>query len=618
MFQTACAPVCSRGIRRDNADKPDKPGKDRFMKGFFNRLLIIDATHRTTQVEKIDDELTAAYMGGKGLGTHLLLEHNPPGVDPLSPENSLIVGLGPLTDGAIFGSCRYGIFSKSPQTGLYSESYSGGKAAVAISGTGYDFIVVKGASPEPVWLEISDNNVVFHDAEDLWGKDTYETEDRVKTLCGQKQSTALVIGPAGENLVRFAVIENDYWRSAGRTGVGAVMGSKKIKAMVFYGDRKRQFHDRNGMKTYAKKMLKTLNHHPATETYRNFGTPVMVAGMNNAGAFPTKYWSQGSCDHFEKINAQSMKDRLKARPKSCKTCIMGCGKYVTVQEGRHKGLTLEGPEYETIYSFGGLCMIESIEEITWLNDICDRLGMDTITAGNLAALVIEASQQGKIPEKFEYGDADMVADLLFKAARREGIGGLIADGIKSAGEEMGMADQTIHVKGLEPAGYDPRTLKGMGLAYAVSPRGACHLRSTFYKPELAGMIDPDQIDGKAEMFIDFEDRCTLFDTLILCRFYRDFYQWDELADLIFMATGQKLSKDDLQAMASRVTDLTRQFNLREGLTASDDFLPKRLLTQKLDNGNLITAEELTRLVQDYYALRGWDENGIPKKTGTVA
>ena len=592
---------------------PDIPGKEFFMKGFFNRLIIIDATDRTTRVEKIDDTLIKKYMGGKGLATHLLLEHNPPGVDPLSPENHLIVGLGPLTDSLTQGSCRYGIFSKSPLTGFYAESYSGGKAAVSISRTGYDFILVKGASPTPVWLEISDKNVVFHDAGHLWGKDTYETEDKVKELCGKKDSTALVIGPAGENLIKFAVIENDYWRSAGRTGMGAVLGSKNIKSMVFHGEQQKEFHDPAAMKQYAKKMIKELNKHPATQTYRNQGTPVMVTGLNNAGAFPAKYWSQGSCDHFEKINAQSMKEKLNSRPRSCKTCFMGCGKYSTVQEGRHKGLTIEGPEYETIYAFGGLCMIESIEEITWLNDICDRLGMDTITAGNLAALTIEASQLGKIPEKFEYGDADMVADLLFKTAQREGLGGLIADGIKSAAHEMDMTDLAVHVKGLEPAGYDPRTLKGMGLAYAVSPRGACHLRSTFYKPELAGMIDPDQIDGKAELFLDFEDRCTLFDALILCRFYRDFYPWEELENLIFMATGTRLSKKDLQALASRITDLTRAFNLQEGLTMEDDFLPKRLLSQKLDNGNAITAEELTRLVQDYYQLRGWDKKGIPIK-----
>lgn len=282
------------------------------------------------------------------------------------------------------------------------------------------------------------------------------------------------------------------------------------------------------------------------------------------------------------------------------------------KKGKHKGLKLEGPEYETIYSFGGLCMIDSIEDIVWLNDICDRLGMDTMTAGNLAALTIEASQRGKINGCYEYGDAEAVADILFKTARREGIGGLIADGIKTASAEMEMTEEAIHVKGLEPAGYDPRVLKGMALAYSVSPRGACHLRSTFYKAELSGMIDPDQIEDKAELYMDFEDRCTLFDTFIMCRFYRDFYPWEELANLFSMTTGIEFSKAELQALASRVTDQTRQFNLREGLTVEDDFLPKRFFKEKLDGREGITESELRQMIQEYYKLRGWDENGIPQ------
>ncbi len=290
---------------------------------------------------------------------------------------------------------------------------------------------------------------------------------------------------------------------------------------------------------------------------------------------------------------------------------MGCGKYVTVQEGKHKGLKLEGPEYETIYSFGGLCMVNNIEDIAWLNDLCDRLGMDTMSAGNLAALAMEASKQGKISETIEYGDAEAVGDLLQKTARREGLGGLIAEGIKNLSAELDMEDMAIHVKGLEPAGYDPRVLKGMGLAYAVSPRGACHLRSTFYKPELAGMIDPNQIEGKAEMFLDFEDRCTLFDTIILCRFYRDFYPWEELSAVFEMTTGEALTKKELKQVAANITDATRRFNIREGLTMADDTLPKRMFKEKLDNGKGITEDELKFMVQDYYRLRGWNQVGIP-------
>lgn len=582
------------------------------MKGFFQRLISIDVSRKETSVLPIGEDVFKQHLGGKGLATRLLLENNPPKVDPLSPDNHFIIALGPATDSRIYGSCRYGIFSKSPLTGFYGESYSGGKIAIPMSRTGYDIIMIKGASSHPVWLEISDTGVIFHDADDLWGMDTYETEDRVKERCGVKGCGAMVIGPAGENLVRFAVVENDYWRSAGRTGMGAVLGSKKIKALVFHGNTRREFHDPDGISQYSKAMLQELKSHPATDIYRNQGTPVMVAGLNKAGAFPTRYWSRGTCSHWEKINAQSMKETLDAKPRSCTTCFMGCGKYVTIKEGKHQGLSLEGPEYETIYSFGGLCMIDSIEEIAWLNDICDRLGMDTMSAGNLCALAIEASLQGRINDRLRYGDADMVADLLYKTARREGLGGLIADGIKAASAELDMQDQAIHVKGLEPAGYDPRALKGMGLAYAVSPRGACHLRSTFYKPELSGMIDPDQIEGKAELFIDFEDRCTLFDAIILCRFYRDFYPWKELANVIEMTTGLTMSQKELQAVASRITDDTRTFNLREGLTWKDDRLPKRLLNEKLESGKGITSEQMDHLVKDYYRLRGWTELGLTR------
>ncbi|MFO7749590.1 MAG: aldehyde ferredoxin oxidoreductase family protein [Desulfobacteraceae bacterium] len=583
------------------------------MKGFFKRLLIVDVTEQTSEVQAIDDALLKKYMGGKGLGTHLLLEHNPAGVDPLAPENCLIVGLGPASDSAVYGSCRYGLFTKSPLTGFYGESYSGGRAASAMSKAGYDFIIIKGAAKDPVWLEISDTEILFHTADELWGKETYETEDLVKEKCGKKGSAALVIGPAGENLVRFAVVENDYWRSAGRTGMGAVLGSKKIKAVVFHGEQERPFHDPERLKQYSKNMLKELKNHPATEVYKNQGTPVMVAGLNNAGAFPTKYWEKGTYEDWEMINANSMKEKLNAKPRACKTCFMACGKHVEVQEGAHKGLKLEGPEYETIYAFGGLCMINSIEDITWLNDVCDRLGMDTISAGNLAALSISASQTGKIKEKLEWGDANAVADLLYKTARREGLGGLIAEGIKTASAEMDMEERAIHVKGLEPAGYDPRVLKGMGLGYAVSPRGACHLRSTFYKPELSGMIDPDQIEEKAELFMDFEDRCTLFDAIILCRFYRDFYPWEEIAAVVEMTTGLEYSREELRQLAANITDATRTFNLREGLTFRDDRLPERFYKEKLENNKIISEQELNQLVQDYYRLRGWDEQGIPGK-----
>jgi aldehyde:ferredoxin oxidoreductase len=290
---------------------------------------------------------------------------------------------------------------------------------------------------------------------------------------------------------------------------------------------------------------------------------------------------------------------------------MACGRKTRVLHGRHTGLEIEGPEYETIYAFGGLCMINSIEEIAYLNDICDRLGMDTISAGNLCGLTIEAVRQGKVQYDVDYGHVDAIAGLLRQIAKREGIGDILAQGIRYAAHKWGLEDIAVHVKGLEPPGYDPRVLKGVGLGYATSDRGACHLRATFYKPELSGMIDPSVVEGKAELFVDFEERLTLFDALILCRFYRDLYPWDELARIIYVLTGIKTAKEDLQAMASRITNVVRHFNVREGLRLEDDQLPGRLYHEFLKTGNTIRPEELAFMRSEYYRLRGWDENGRP-------
>lgn len=585
------------------------------MHGFFQQALRIDVGQRSNQVESLGDAFLRATMGGKGLGTQLLLDNNPQGVDPLSPESCLVMALGPATDSAIHGSCRHGIFAKSPLTGLYSESYAGGSAASAMSRAGYDAYLFNGAADRPLWLEITDKGVFFHSAEDLWGLDTFETEALLRKKVAAKSPGILVIGPAGENRVRFAVVKNDGWRVSGRTGMGAVLGAKKIKAVVFHGSRQRPFADPDGLKAYARENLKQYKDHPVTQTYRNYGTPVMVDLLNEVGGFPSRYWSEGSVAQRENINAASIAQRCAPKPRACRTCFLACGKMVQVQGGRHQGLRLEGPEYETIYAFGGLCMIDQIEEIVYLNDLCDRMGLDTMSSGNLAAFAIEARRRGKLDIELDYNQPDQIAALLKMIVLRQGVGGLLAEGIRPASEELGLADLAVHVKGLEPSGYDPRALKGMGLAYAVADRGACHLRTTFYKPELAGLIDPDQIDEKAALFIDFEDRCTLFDTLILCRFYRDLYTWDELGKMMALTTGERMDKAALQALAARVTDNARRFNLREGLRESDDWLPKRLLIEALPDGRRITAQDLRTLVDDYYRLRGWSDSGqLPAPT----
>lgn len=589
------------------------------MYGFFGRILQVNLSENNYEIVEIEESIYKKYLGGKGLGSYLLTRYNPPGVDPMGADNHLIFATGPVTGSKIWGSCRYGVFTKSPQTGFYSESYAGGKVPEAINATGYDAIIVVGKSEKPVVIEINPDGAFFHDAQGLWGKETYETEREVTRLFSRKANQAykrvgaVVIGPAAEKLVRFSVVNNDFWRQAGRSGVGTVMGSKMVKAIIFQGSRKRPLADVDQVGTLAKKFSAISKDNPGVNAYKSMGTPQLVKVLNAANAFPTRYWSEGKYEKWEEISADALHRRCDVTPNACLRCFMACGRMTTVKSGRHAGMTLEGPEYETIFAFGGLCQIDSIEEIVYLNDICDRLGMDTITAGNLCGFTIEASKRGRIGYEVDYGDVDKIAALLGMIARREGIGDVLAEGIRNAAKEWDLEDIAVHVKGMEPPGYDPRVLKGMGLAYATSDRGACHLRATFYKPELSGMIPPEQIEGKAQLFTGFEDRLTIFDTLILCRFYRDLYLWEDLREMISAVTGIKVDENSLREKAANISTLVKTFNVREGLSSEDDWLPKKLFEKMKSTDHVITEEELRQMRKEYYQIRHWNEKGIPEQ-----
>jgi aldehyde:ferredoxin oxidoreductase len=587
------------------------------MYGFYGRILRVDLSQQTFSVERVNEEILQGFLGGKGLASFLLSKLNPPQVKPYGPDNHLIFATGPACGSLVWGSSRYGVFTKSPQTGFYSESYAGGRVPEAMDAAGYDGIVITGENQKPMVLVVNPQGASFHEAEDLWGMDTHQTETLLMSTFrapghNKVRTGAVVIGPAGENLVCFSVIENDYWRSAGRTGAGGVMGSKKLKAIVFQGDRRRKLADGKAVRAFSKHLAKDSKGHPQVEGYKTRGTPGMVKIMNQAGGFPTRYWSQGTYEKWESISTDALHTRCQVRPRACLKCFMACGRMTTVSQGRHAGLKLEGPEYETIYAFGGLCAIDSIEEIIYLNDLCDRLGMDTITAGNLCGLTIEAARRGKVDEDIDYGQVDAIAALLKKIAFRQGIGNILAQGIRAAGKEWGLEDIAVHVKGLEPAGYDPRVLKGVGLGYATSDRGACHLRATFYKPELSGMIDPDVIEGKAAMFVDYEDRLTLFDALILCRFFRDLYPWNALCEVVEGVTGLKADRATLQEISATISDTVRQFNIQEGLRPADDNLPQRFYREPLETGHHVDEAEVHTMVADYYRLRGWDKEGKPR------
>jgi aldehyde:ferredoxin oxidoreductase len=587
------------------------------MHGFYGTLIHVDLSKAAVEREDLPHDLLRETLGGKGLAVELLLRHVPPGADPLGPDNCVVIAGGAATGSPVWGSCRHGIYAKSPQTGLFAESYSGGTVAERMAGAGVDAVLIRGGAEKPVWIEIGEAGCFLHDASDLWGRDTFETEDRVKEWIRKNRPDAgkpgvLTIGPAAENGVAFAVVENDYWRSAGRTGTGAVLGAKKVKAVAFWGKRAKEFADPELIKRFARDVAREGRENPGVKAYKSMGTSMLVDILNEAGGFPTRYWHKGRADHREGINASALHERCDVKPHACLKCFMACGRLSTVKAGRHQGLVVEGPEFETIYAFGGLCEVADIEEIAYLNDLCDRLGLDTITAGNLVGFTIEAVRRGAVDYDIDYGQVDRMAALLQDMAYRRGIGDVLARGIRHAAAQWGLEDLAIHVKGMEPAGYDPRVLKGMGLAYGTSDRGACHLRATFYKPELSGMVDPEMIRGKARIFCEWEDRLTVFDTLILCRFYRDLYQWDSLAEIIRGTAGLDLDTEGMRRIACRIKDQIRRFNIREGLTAEDDRLPVRFHTEPLpETGKVLTEEQMEIMLQEYYRERGWDENGTP-------
>ena len=572
------------------------------MKGFFNKILRIDLTEQTYDYDSLSDEVLRKTLGGKGLGVHFMLNENPPGVDFFSPENRFIMAVGPVTGTKVWSQSRFAVFSKSPATGGFCESYCGGTLAPKIKGCGVDAIIMHGACPELSFLTIDENGVEFHDAEEIAGKETHVSEEYILEH-SHEGAGAMVIGPAGENRVVCAAVKSDKWRSLGRGGMGAVLGAKNVKGISFFGTQKAEVADEEVLKGVIKAVAKKGREMPVTKFYQTYGTAGQVKVTNGVGCFPTRYWQSGRFEKFETLSGDYMREHFEVSNHGCPTCFLQCTKKNVIKEGRHAGLVVEGPEYETIYSIGGLNCIEGLEEVAYLNDVCDRLGIDTMTAGNLSGMTIEAYKRGNTDFAIDYNEPDRMAELYRAIAYREGVGDILAKGIKHAAKELGMEDMAVHSKGLEPAGFDPRVLKGMGLSYAPAARGACHLRGTFYKAELSGEMDPEQIEGKAELQIDYEDRSAIFDTLILCRFFRDFILWDELIDLVKGSTGLDFTKEELELFANRITQETREYNRREGIGSDEDTLPPGILKHPNAEGASLTAEQLQTMVREYNTIR---------------
>jgi aldehyde:ferredoxin oxidoreductase len=483
-------------------------------------------------------------------------------------------------------------------------------------------VIIRGRSKKPVYLIIEDEKVELRDASYLWGKDAFETEEIIKKDHSEGFQV-LSIGPAGENLVRFACISHNRGRQLGRCGAGAVMGSKRLKAVAVKGSGTIEIAKPGKLDEFRRELNDRIRERLKSLT--EYGTPAIMALTNTTGTLPTRNWQEGEFEGFEKINAEAVKRKLVKRNKACYACTVACGKISKVETGPYAGTEVEGPEYETLFALGSLCGNDHLESIAKANEICDKLGIDTISAGNVLAFAMECYQRGLITRKDTDGLAltfenhEAIITTLTKIAYRQGFGSTLAEGVKRAAEIIGKGSEqfAVHVKGLEPPGYDPRGLKGVALAYAVSCRGACHLRHMTYRSNLTGLhpfmegrIDRFSYDGHVEMVKELESFYTLIDSMVLCKFVClptiGPILWDELTKLYSIITGIEAGKEELMMAAERINNLVRSFNLREGISRKDDVLPDRFVKKPL-KGQVVEKEKLDKMLDRYYKLRGWND-----------
>ena len=533
---------------------------------------------------------------------------------------------GPLTGSGTPGSGRHEVVFKSPLTGIFARSGVGGSFGVNLKKAGYDGIVVSGRASEPVYLLIHDEKVEIKNAEDIWGKDTYEA-DRILREKIDKKATVAVIGPAGERKVKIAGISHDgsHSRMAGRCGGGAVMGSKNLKAIVVYGKDKIEIAYPDKLKEYKKKLLPHIIQ--VSEAFRKFGTSGGVSKYEDLGNFPHKNWALSNWEKAYNISGQVMERTILTGRYACRDCPIACGRVVKVDTGPFAPVDGGGPEYETVAGLGGLCLVDNIEAIAKANELCNRLGLDTISTGAAVAFAMEAFERRIITKEdtggieLIWGNANALINMIRKIANKEDIGEILSEGVRTAANKLGKntIEFAIHVKGLEPSYHDPRCFFSHALNYATAARGGCHNSSQSHSCEQAlscpdlGIDEPQgrhEVEGKAEFTIKFQNLMCVYDCLVFCKFFHntDSLRPHQVVNFLNYTTGWELSLEDFMKTGERVFNLQRMYNVRCGISRKDDTLPPRFLTLKRDKDKL---PPLGRLLSDYYELRGWDEMGIP-------
>lgn len=581
------------------------------MQGWAGNILDINLTSGHIETVPLDRDMARLFLGGRGLGARLLWDLVGPEVEPLSPENVLIFTTGPITASASQTSNRFNVSTKSPLTGTILHANSGGWWGMQFKRTGYDALIVRGKAANPVMIEITPDGVAIKDAAHLWGKGVFETTAALEQ--NRNKRNVLCIGPAGENLVRIAAIMNDKERSLARGGAGAVMGSKNLKAIVVEGQEKNKPADADQFKFLLYETGKLLKASPLTsQALPEFGTAVVMNVVNEIGALPTRNFQQSQFESADKISGEEITDTILVKNQACWACPITCTRITQTKSGKEG----EGPEFESAWAFGAQCGIDDLDAITEANYQCNDLGLDTISMGNTIGCAMELAEKGLLSDDLGFGRADKLPGLIHDTALRQGIGDDLAEGSYRLATKYGAPELSMSVKKLELPAYDPRGMQGQGLVFATGNRGACHETGNMLGPEvlaLPRLIDRFATQGKAGIVSVHQNSAAVIDSLVYCKFANMAVAEEFFARTLTAVTGEHFTADDLMMVGERVWTLERLYNLREGFSKEDDTLPGRLLNEPVLAGpSEGFTVKLAPMLEEYYAFRGWDKNGVPK------
>ncbi|MFA4640355.1 aldehyde ferredoxin oxidoreductase [Pyrococcus kukulkanii] len=596
------------------------------MYGYWGKILRVNLSDGTIKEEKFDESFAKKWLGTRGFGIYYLLKEMDPKVDPFSPENKLIFATGPLTGTSAPTGGRYMVITKSPLTGYIAMANSGGYFGAELKFAGWDAIIVEGKADHPVYIYINEESVEIRDASHLWGKLVSETEEKLKEEVGDKNVQIASIGPAGENKVRFAAVMNNGHRAAGRGGVGAVMGSKNLKAIVVRGHKRVEVADKGKFMEVVREKIEKLKKDPvAGGGLPKYGTAVLVNIINENGLYPTRNFQTGVFKYAYEQSGEAMAAKYLVRNKPCFACPIGCGR---VNKLPTLGVT-EGPEYESTWALGANLGINDLAAIIEANHFADEYGMDTISLGGTLATAMELYERGLLKQEdiggdnvppFRFGNTEVLHYWIHKIATREGFGDVLAEGGYRLAEKFNGLEYFMGVKKQELPAYDPRGAEGHGLGYATNNRGGCHIKQYMISPEILGYpykMDPHDIsDEKVKMVILFQDLTALIDAAGLCVFTTFGLGADDYRDLLNAALGWDFSTEDYLKIGERIWNAERLFNLKAGLDPlKEDTLPKRLLEEPMPEGpHKGHVVRLKEMLPRYYKFRGWTEDGrIPEE-----